>query len=233
VNGFFSKELIFDAALETGKVFYLCGLAGALLTGLAFLRLGHAVFFGKPSTATANVKEAPALMLAPMLLISAGCLLFGLMPSLPLDRMIVPAVQGWLGTEHHSYSGFPANGLLVAASLVVIAFAVVFQLIAGRRNAAGSLDPVVKAPVIGGLYGLAERKAFDPYDLTARVGGWFARLLWGIDRVVDGLYDKVVTGLTLGLSTVLGRIHTGSYVASIVWALFAGVALVLVLVKLT
>ena len=48
-NGFFSKELIYDAALERGTVFYLAAILGTFLTAASFLKLGHAAFLGKIS----------------------------------------------------------------------------------------------------------------------------------------------------------------------------------------
>ena len=73
-NGFFSKEMIFDGALESGFVFYLAALVGAFFTALSFLKLGHAAFFGKPKKTLAKVKEAPLPMLAPMIVLAAACL---------------------------------------------------------------------------------------------------------------------------------------------------------------
>ena len=42
LNGFFSKELVFDAALESNMVFYLGALLGAFMTAISFLKLGRA-----------------------------------------------------------------------------------------------------------------------------------------------------------------------------------------------
>ena len=43
-NGFFSKELVYDAALERHIVFYLAALLGTFLTAASFLKLGHAAY---------------------------------------------------------------------------------------------------------------------------------------------------------------------------------------------
>ena len=43
-NGFFSKELIYDAALERGSIFYLAALLGSFFTAASFLKLGHATY---------------------------------------------------------------------------------------------------------------------------------------------------------------------------------------------
>jgi NADH-quinone oxidoreductase subunit L len=46
-NGFFSKELIFDAALESNVIFYIGALLGAFMTAVSFLKMGRAAFAGK------------------------------------------------------------------------------------------------------------------------------------------------------------------------------------------
>ena len=61
-NGFYSKELVFDGALQSGVVFYAVALVGAFFTAVSFLKLGHAAFFGKTKPALKDVKEAPAAM---------------------------------------------------------------------------------------------------------------------------------------------------------------------------
>ena len=46
LNGFFSKELVYEATLERGWPFYAAALLGSLLTAASFLKLGHAVYLG-------------------------------------------------------------------------------------------------------------------------------------------------------------------------------------------
>ena len=58
LNGFFSKELIFESALQVNAVFYVVAAVGAFFTAASFLKLGHAAFFGKPPVAWAAGKAA-------------------------------------------------------------------------------------------------------------------------------------------------------------------------------
>ena len=85
-NGFFSKEMVYDAALESGWVFYAVALLGSFFTAASFLKLGHAAFFGKRSETNAGVREAPLPMLIPMIVLAGLCVLFGVANSLPLGR---------------------------------------------------------------------------------------------------------------------------------------------------
>lgn len=85
LNGFASKWLIYQAAFQSGH--YLLGLSAmmsSLFTLAAVLKFAHAAFMGVPTPRLASVREAPAAMLAPMLLLSAGCMAVGMFPGLLL-----------------------------------------------------------------------------------------------------------------------------------------------------
>ena len=98
-NGFFSKEMVYHAALESGWVFYAVALLGSFFTAASFLKLGHAAFFGKRAIDAPAVKEAPLPMLIPMIVLAGLCILFGVGNSIPLGGLIQPAVgtavTGW------------------------------------------------------------------------------------------------------------------------------------------
>jgi len=230
MNAFFSKELIFDAALEQGWLVYAVAMLGAFLTALTFFRLGHAVFFGKSGTSPA-VKEAPAFMLIPMLIIAAVCLYFGVVVSVPVKALLGPVAKTWL-IDTAQFSGFPHKIVLVIVSLSAVAVAFLWQLLASRKAGASAVsDSALKTPVISSLYKLAQKRAFDPYDLTGFVMRPLARVLWFIDRAVDFIYDKIAVVTTNTVSRVLSAAHTGSYAMYLVWALVGGLALLIVLAK--
>jgi len=73
LNGFFSKELIFDAALQIHPIFYLGALLGAFLTALSFLKMGRSLFFGKLELPKGrqDVKETKPGMLIPIGILAA------------------------------------------------------------------------------------------------------------------------------------------------------------------
>ncbi len=85
LNGFSSKWLIYQAAFQSGH--YLLGLAAmmsSLFTLAAVLKFAHAAFMGQPRPELAQVREAPAVMLIPMSLLTAGCVAAGMFPGLLL-----------------------------------------------------------------------------------------------------------------------------------------------------
>lgn len=223
-NGFFSKELIYDAALERGMFFYVLAVLGSFFTAISFLKLGHAAFFG-PSN-NRDIKEAKTLMLMPMITIAFVCILFGAFNFIPLRYLIQPAVADTLGS--HDYSGLPHNFMIVATSLIVIALAIAHHFILSRvkGGALHAADDIHYAPGISQIYSWAEKKYFDPYVIGTRLSAIFARVLWVADRAIDWFYNRLCPGLVLGVSDGLRKMHTGYYVVYIVWSII-GIAFIL------
>jgi NADH-quinone oxidoreductase subunit L len=227
-NGFFSKELVYDAALQRHVVFYLAALLGSFFTAASFLKLGHAAYLGKRAPANDNVKEAPASMLAPMIVIAALCVLFGVYNALPINHLIQPAL-GEARLEGHSFAGMPGNVLLVVLTLVALGGALLNHLFGAKHTGSGlrAVDHVHYAPVLKTIYAKAERRAFDPYDIGLRGAMGLAQAAWEADRAVDWLYDRFAVGLAGGFSRVVRVAHSGDYATYVLWAL-AGAAAVIV-----
>lgn len=82
-NGFTSKWIIYHALMQQGEVaLALLSLAGSVLTLAYFAKYLHEAFLGQPSPDIAEVKEAPRVMLAPMLVLAAGCVVTSVFPGL-------------------------------------------------------------------------------------------------------------------------------------------------------
>jgi len=226
-NGFFSKELVFDGALESGKIFYIIALAGAFLTAASFLKLGHAAFLGKPAKDISNVKEASWAMLIPMIVIASGCILFGIYNPLPLKNLIQPILGARL--EGHNFSGLPHNWMLVYISLGVLLLAFLNHLYGVKRTqkGIGAVDHIHYAPGLLQIYNMAEKRYFDPYDIGMFFVNIFAKAFWAIDRAIDWFYDTFCVWVATSLSTILKKLYSGNYSASVSWSLF-GILIIIV-----
>ncbi|MEG1547684.1 MAG: proton-conducting transporter membrane subunit [Clostridia bacterium] len=188
-NGFFSKELIFDAALESGIVFYIGALLGALLTAISFLKMGRAAFSGKlriPAGMAKKCHEPPLGMLLPMGVLAFVCLGFGVFNTLPLDGLLGPAF-GYA----QSYSGWPHSAVLVAVSMAVLLLAVLDHVYGCKRSgsAINAADHIHELPGLRSVYHAAERQAFDPYVLLMRAVNLFSGICVWIERSVSWFYD--------------------------------------------
>jgi multicomponent Na+:H+ antiporter subunit D len=96
-NGFWSKLLIIVAAVQAGQGGYAAvGAIGAILTIGYFLRYERGVFFGSLPHSLKDVKEGPALMLAPMVVLAAACIILGLAFPWFMQTFLEPAAQAIL-----------------------------------------------------------------------------------------------------------------------------------------
>jgi NADH-quinone oxidoreductase subunit L len=227
LNGFFSKELIYDGALERHWIFYLVALAGSFFTAASFLKLGHSAYHDKLSAENQKVKEAPPSMLAPMILLAGVCVFFGLGNAIPIRRFIQP-VLGEHGGEH-ALGGMPANWMLVVLTLVVLAGAVANHFYGVRKTGRGlgAVDHIHHAPLARGLYDRAERRFFDPYEFGMKLARGLALVAWGVDKFIDWIYNWLAVKVAVGASKAVRASHTGVYTMYVVWAL-AGIGVVVI-----
>lgn len=99
--GFMSKWYLALGALDAGQwIFVTVILASSLLSAVYFWRIFEYAYFraeeGHDPHAPGAVDDAPASMLAPMLVLAAACVLFGLFVIVPLS-IIEPVVMTLLG----------------------------------------------------------------------------------------------------------------------------------------
>lgn len=231
MNGFYSKELIYDATLGRGLVFYLAALVGTFFTAASFLKLGHAVYLGRRDASHDAVTEAPLPILIPMIVIAGGCVLFGVYNALPLDRLIQPVLGGQAGAE--SFAGLtPHKWALAALTCVALGGALLNHLAGVRLFGSGlrAVEHIHHAPLLGGIYHKAEARAFDPYDIGLKLADYVARLMWLIDRVIDWVYDGAAVLVSLAFSGEIRKAHNGNYSLYVAWSLAGAIAVILFLV---
>jgi len=221
-NGFFSKELVYDGALERGLAFYAAASLGSFLTAASFLKLGHAAFFGAPRAPQGEVREAPFAMLVPMLAIAGLCVLFGLGNALPIHHLVLPAVAAHVEPAGHHLSGpIPAAWGLAAVTVLVQAAAVANHAFGVRRagSGLGAVDHLHHAPVARQLFDAAERRWFDPYVIAVRLIQAFARAAAALDRAIDFFFDGLSSGAALRLSAGLRRADAGNHARFVTWSM--------------
>jgi len=241
-NGFFSKELVYDGALERGWIFYAAAWLGSVLTAASFLKLGHAAYFGKSPHGAAAVREAPAPMLVPMIAIAGFCVLFGLGNALPIDGIIAPIVAsagyihegvaglagaGGAASFAGEFSGWPRNPFLVGMTLAALALAALNHAYGARRSGSGlgAADHIHYAPGLRSVYAAAEKGVLDPYNIGMRLMLWFAAACRAVDRAIDWFYDKAVVEAVRLTSAGFCRLHSGSHARYILWSLAGILAL--------
>jgi NADH-quinone oxidoreductase subunit L len=227
-NGFYSKELVYGAALERGTVFYFAAILGSFFTAASFLKLGHSAFLGKLSEPNRNVKEVSLVMLIPMIVIASICVLFGLRHQIPVD-LFKPVV----GEQRLAGHEFTANTVLIAVSVAVLVGALLHHLLAAKIMGGGykASEHIRHAPILEGIYNRAEKRYFDPYDIGMKIVQGISKLGWWIDRAIDWLYDGLSVRSASLITNGIKLAHTGSYSLYVVWSLVGILLVVIMLLK--
>ena len=142
LNGFIGEWLIALGLLHTLQhasllSFALPALALAAALALAsFVRLTGTTFLGTArTTAAAEAHEAAPLMLAPMIVLAAACVVLGIWPT-ALAAILNNAQRAWLGRPGaavDTYLQLPLSGLFVLA--IAIALLTMVQALIVRRPA--------------------------------------------------------------------------------------------------
>ncbi len=228
-NGFFSKEMVYNGALERGLIFYLAALVGSFFTAASFLKLGHSAFLGKTNLDNENVKESSWPILIPMIVIAAICVFFGVYHRFPVSNFIEPVLEGHNPAEH----GSSTNTMLIVLTVFVLAGAFLHHLIAAKVMGGGSKasNHIRNAPVLKGIYDRAEKRFFDPYDIVLKIINGVSKVMWLIDRVIDKFYDSVSVHSAYVLGNGIRRAHTGNYSLYVVWSLVGTILALVMLLK--
>ncbi len=220
-NGFVSKELILEGTLESGYgLFFAAAVLGAVFTAASFLKLGHAVFFGKTPQEIKKASDPHWSMLVSMGTLALGCLLFGLWYRFPLDYLIKPALAFSLLpdlTEVHF--AFGLNELLLV-TVVILTIALFNHLLGVKLSGSGlgASEHIHQAKGLNQIYDLAEARAFDIYVQGRNAGRYLAKGLFMIDRAVDWFYQVFIPWVAWLFSSIR-RIHTGLFSNYLAWSL--------------
>lgn len=231
-NGFFSKELVYDGALERGWIFYGAAVVGSFLTAASFLKLGHAAFLGKLSDKNRDVKEAPIPMLIPMIAIAVVCILFGVFNAFPIDKILVP-ILGAHAAEGHHFSGFPTNMKLVVVTVIVLIAALLNHLYGVKKTGRGlgAVDHIHYAPGLHTIYDAQEKGYLDPYNIGMGLVNAFATIANWCDKAINWIYDSLSVNTAYAAADTIKRMHDGSYKTYIVWSIAAGAIIMLFFLK--
>ena len=234
LNGFVSKEMVFHGAVETGSiVFAIAAWVGAILTFASFLKAGHSVFFGPRSKEVPRVKESPAGIVIPILILALLCITFGVFNKLPLTNFIQPVVES--RAEGGAHLDFSAHALDlfnaiagISIACLLIAFGIhVYGFKRGGNKAYLASEPIHHAPFFKQMYDWAEKRFFDLYEQGIKfLRGLSWVLFKGIDRPIDAVFEKGVTATGSAFTAILRKAHNGHYANYLAWGLGGLVVLI-------
>ncbi len=235
--GFYSKDLILDSAIASGKWYgmmaYILGLIAAFMTAFYSWRLLILTFHGKPREdhhTLEHAHESPWIMLGPLVPLALGAIFAGWY------------AYDWFGGEGreafwgHALLVLSGNDSVAAAENIPeweklmpliaaagpgIIFAYIFYWWKPEL-------PAKTARALGGLYRLVYNKYYfdEIYDfLFVRSARYLGNLFWktGDDGIIDGYGPDGIAALTVRIARRAGALETG-YVYHYAFAMVIGVA---------
>jgi NADH-quinone oxidoreductase subunit L len=224
--GFFSKDLIIEAALDQGgaRGWIMAGVATLIagVTAFYMTRMMIMTFFGKPRwTEGVHPHESPSVMTGPMVLLAVGSVVsgFALKHVFSIEGFLEPVLG-----EHKVDHVLPPIVVTIIVTVVsaVGAFIAYLQY---YKKPVPQTAPVAVTPLT-----VAARRNlyFDSLNesLLMRPGQYLTRALVFVDnRGIDGAVHGLAAGVGGG-SGRLRRVQTG-FVRSYALSMFGGAALVL------
>jgi formate hydrogenlyase subunit 3/multisubunit Na+/H+ antiporter MnhD subunit len=224
-NGFASKWMIYQGIIEFGTghgiasslwvVWLGFAVLGSALTLASFIKFVGGVFLGRQRTEFNTIREVPALMYLPLICLALICVFFGVFATgivVPQLFMPVTGVFKFTGIWDSSLVSLMVLvsivlGLIIYISTGANKFRVEDSFIGGEKihEETGFPAPefyktITEFRLFGWLYGKAEEKLFDIYDLSRRFVLWVSqKLSEGHPGILPGYVIWVCAGLILML----------------------------------
>lgn len=233
LSGFASKWMIYQAIITSGTaqttaggsaawpLWLVAAMFGSAVTLAAFVKIIHSVFLSRLPSDKQDVKEAPVIMIVPMIVLAGLCVLFGVFYQIPLDRFIYPAlgidpitapvaIGVWnsiLGTAL-LLTGILAGGVIMLIGLSAAKTRTVKtwscgEVIENDRMIVPGTHFYKTISDMGGLkqlYDTQQKGWWDPYNWGAMAGGGISDFLKWLH---SGLLPMYLTWVTLGLLIIL------------------------------
>ncbi|MFI5531550.1 NADH-quinone oxidoreductase subunit L [Kitasatospora sp. NPDC051853] len=225
LSGFFSKDLIIEAAFAKGGtegwILGVCTLVGAAVTAFYMTRVMILTFFGEKRWQPdaeghePHPHESPASMTLPMIVLAFGSVFAGGL--FAVNESFVSWLEPVTGLAH-GHSPLNATTVTVLTSVCVAAGVLLSWLMYGR-------GPVPVTPPVGSFLTRAARRDLLQDDFNHAVlvrpgAALTASLVYADAKVVDGTVNGLAAAIG-GLSARLRRTQTG-FVRSYALSMFGG-----------
>ncbi len=209
-----------SAAAGFWPFWLVAAMFGSALTLASFVKLVHSIFLSRLPDGLRDVKEVSPLQTIPMIVLAFLCVYFGIFYFVPLKYFILPGLKLDITT---TIGAVWQPGLATILILVGIGIGLAVLLIGGLFKNKVRIVPTWTCGEIqeneqmivpgthfyktvssmGGLkqlYSSQDKKWFDPYDQSGKVGlGLTEFLRW----LHSGVLPMYLTWVTLGLVVVL------------------------------
>lgn len=131
-NGFISKWLIYQGEMESPiPIVTVIALVVSTLTLASMIKVGHSVFFGPEMNEAKDIKEVPLSMKIPMVILSAICIILGVIPNFVVTKIIYPVIESikhMHGVEIHFAGIYDPQIIVILVLIVAGLFAILLSV---------------------------------------------------------------------------------------------------------
>jgi len=224
-NGFASKWMIYQGIIDSGKdpgiagslwiIWLAMAVLGSALTLASFIKFIGGIFLGRVSQEARNIREVPALMWIPSLILAIVCILFGVFATKTVIPYLFMPVSGEFTLSGFWDSTFVSLLVLISIilggiiylSLNIKKFRHEDSFIGGERMQDQAGYPAhefyktaTEFRSLAWIYRKAEEKWFDIYDLSKRFVLWLSHHL---SEAHSGVLPAYVLWVFAGLIIML------------------------------
>ncbi len=251
LNAFVSKWLIYQGILENGgaafPIFLAVAMFGSALTLASFVKLLYSMFWGVRAKGLEEVKESPATMTIPLIILAVFTLGFGIFYRLPVEALLAPI----MGTTPLVIPGLWDAGLATTLMIVSLLLGLVIWLLYRPRETVTAdvfiggekvdpetyrvrgtsfYGPVREFTGLKTLFGMAQRGALDLYNIGTKFLRWFSKLAYQyIDRALADFYEEIIPAALMLIGKLLRLFNARLVLTYLLWIVYAGSAIALAL----
>ena len=229
-NGFVSKWLIYGAAIDAGYAWAaVVAMFVSAMTLASFVKVVHSTLFGPQPRRLEDVREVPPTMQVPLIILALACIIFGIVPKLPL-MIIGPAAALVPGSITATYFGVITEiGIWVptVATLLTIIGVVVGMLLyyAGVRAAPEKPTAEKTLAFIGGEDIDPDEMIFSSHHMFTAVKSSLKPFYGFAERGGMDFVDYGFAGVIERICDAFRRTHTGTLRMYVLWCLITLVVL--------
>lgn len=224
-NGFFSKWMIYQGLVESGKtgdqswiLWIVMAMIGSGLTLASFMKIIHATFLGSFSEnlKSKDIRESHPTMLISMVLLAVLCLVFGIFfIRIPLLKFIIPVVPDVSLDSIFNlplpiyllFSGFALGLLLYYTIFFPQKRRIITSFIGGEKQSSEMTisgtdfyNQIKKAAFLNRIYFYSEKKYTDIYDFLKSAVDYFTK---GFMAAHTGVLGTYLTWVIFGMLILL------------------------------
>ncbi|MCQ2056006.1 MAG: NADH-quinone oxidoreductase subunit L [archaeon] len=199
LSGFWSKDMILEAALVTGEylyyvftIFYILGMAAAFMTAFYMFRMWFMTFSGEPRENAQHCHgESPSVMTFPLYILAAFAMFSGVVVIYALDSVW----QTWFGTNDILEIVLTSKWTPISVMVALVGIFVADLMYRMRVVNPGWFNRNGK--------GIIYRILADRYHIPQLYDYISWKIGYGVACIVDYFDRNVVDGVVNGLSNVV------------------------------